>query len=346
MTFLPITPNGLIRFDAVAELGLRGELLSALRSGEVQRVRRGVYTQVTDVGASSHWERAAERYRIGVIAAAQTMDAPVFTSFSAIALARLPIFGGWPDEVYVLSRNGSANRRRGVIATASRGPVESRLIDGCATTSIEFSLIQLARRATLAAALTAVDAAIRVPRFGGARPMTTIEALRAQHEAMLPYPGSLRVEAVLSRATPLADTPLETVSRLAFEQLGFEAPTLQLPMWLPELGRQAFLDFYWESVDAGAEADGRGKYLSGDGSAGSAAHTVIREKDRENAIRRQLRAFDRWDWADALALGPLAARLDAMGVPRTRSPKLMIPKRDAPAARPIRGAGPERPSQR
>ncbi len=48
------------------------------------------------------------------------------------------------------------------------------------------------------------------------------------------------------------------MSRLAFEQLGFEAPEVQHPMWLPELGQQAFLDFYWRSVDAGGEADGRG----------------------------------------------------------------------------------------
>ncbi|UOE43806.1 type IV toxin-antitoxin system AbiEi family antitoxin domain-containing protein [Agromyces larvae] len=329
MDALPVTPQGLIRYGDVAELGLRTELYSAVDRGDVQRVRRGIYAP-TPPGTGSRWEREALEYRTRVLAAAETMQGATFTSFSAVALAGLPVFGRWPEEVYVLSRDGSSSRRRGVVTVARRGDVELDLCDGVRTTSIEFTLIQLCRQATLAAALVAVDAALRVPRFGTAAPMTTLQRLVELHQSMLPYHGSRSVEAVLSRATELADTPLETISRLAFEQLGFEAPELQREFWLSELGQRAYVDFFWRSVDAAAEADGRGKYR---GSGRDAAEAVIREKDRENAIRRRVRAFDRWDWAETLAIQPLAVRLHAMGVQRTRRPRRLIPPRHESAVR-------------
>ncbi len=191
-------------------------------------------------------------------------------------------------------------------------------------TSVEFTLLQLARHAPLVAALTATDAALRVPRFGDAAPLTTLQRLRAEHERLKPYPRSRRADAVLDRATPLADTPLESGSRLLIEELGFATPELQHELWLPELGRRAFLDFYWPEVGVGAEADGRGKYRGAQevrrdsSSTGGTSHSgrpaeaplavgtsegadivaaaataarraadaVIDEKDRENAIRR------------------------------------------------------------
>ncbi len=61
-----------------------------------------------------------------------------------------------------------------------------------------------------------------------------------------------------------------------------------------------------------------------DAAARRAADAVIAEKDRENAIRRQLSGFDRWDWTDVQHKRPVEARLVRLGVPRVRRPTILI----------------------
>jgi hypothetical protein len=108
----------------------------------------------------------------------------------------------------------------------------------------------------------------------------------------------------------------------------------------------------------GAEADGRGKYrgpapergaprprdesvarstasragadaaaavaAAAAAAAKRAADAVIAEKDRENAVRRQLAGLDRWDWGEMQRKHPVEARLTALGVPRLRRPIILI----------------------
>lgn len=310
--------HGIIRYEAVEAAGLIPELRAALAAGRVRRVRRGAY-ESTDATPGSPRERDALRYLRLVHAAAGALQAPVFTGYSAMALYGLPIMGEWPTEVYVMSDGPHGRRRPGVISVARRSEVPLTMVEGVAVTAVEFSLIQLCRTAPLADALAATDAALRVDPFGRVPPLTTMDRLRAEHDRLRPYQGSRRTEAVLARAATGSESVLETASRLVFEEFGFAEPVLQHVVALPELGRTARLDFYWPEADAAAEADGRGKYRR-DGVAES-ADTVIAEKDRENAIRRRVRAFDRWDWRDVRRRTPIEQRLEAMGVPRTRRPR-------------------------
>ena len=365
---LPIDQHGFIRFADVRALGRQSELHAAVARGELEAARRGVYRTTASAPRSgddsqSVPERARLAYLSNVRSVAYAFVSPIFTSYSAAALLGLPIIGKWPSEVYILSRGDHGRRRSRVVEVARTRPVDVIEVDGCIVTSVEFTLLQLARHAPLVAALTATDAALHVDRFGDALPMTTPERLRAEHERLKPFPRSRRAEAVLDRATTLADTPLESGSRLLIEELGFAEPELQHELWLPELGKQAFLDFYWPDVGVGAEADGRGKYRgnpdvrrvarSPGGSTGGrrrdeadvargaaesavaaeestaaaarrAADAVIDEKDRENAIRRQVSGLDRWDWNDMRRKHPVEARLVRLGVPRVRRPIILI----------------------
>ncbi|GAA1516450.1 hypothetical protein BJ978_000625 [Agromyces terreus] len=325
---LPLDPHGLVHFADVRAQGRHSELRAAVANGDLVQIRRGVYRDASKapIGtgpAPSPAERRRIEYLAATHAVARTFSAPVFTSYSAAVLHGLPIIGPWPAEVYILARGPHGRRRAGVVEVARTKPVECLEIDGCLTTSVEFSLLQLARHAPLIAALTATDAALHIPRITARTPHTTPDRLAAEHIRLKPYAGSRRAEAVLSRATPLADSPLETGSRILIEELGFSEPQLQHELWLPELGRPAFLDFFWPEVGVGVEVDGRGKYRAGsrsaDGTAvGRAVDAVISEKDRENAIRRQVAGFDRWDWNDMLARAPVEERLLRLGVPRTR----------------------------
>jgi hypothetical protein len=352
----PTDRHGFIRFADVRAQGRQAELRAAVARGEVECARRGLYRTTSAARRGGVGDRAEESrlpYVSNVRAVAHTFDAPVFTSYSAAVILGLPIIGTWPSEVFILSRGGHGRRRSGVIEVARTREIDVIKVDGLMVTAVEFTLLQLARHAPLVAALTATDAALRIPRFGDVPPLTTLDRLGAEHERLKPYPRSRRADAVLARATSLADTPIETGSRLLIEELGFAAPELQHELWLPELGRRAFLDFFWPDVRVGAEADGRGKYRSGSNAAGPtrgdgenvvdladersqrevasaataarrAADAVIDEKDRENAIRRQLSGFDRWDWSDMQRKHPVEARLVRLGIPRVRPRTILI----------------------
>lgn len=309
------TPSGFVLARDARVAGLTSTLAAAVADGSLVRVRRGVYRVPPAVNPTlSKPQRAALDYRVQVMAAAETLRSPIFTSYSAVAIHGLPIIGAWPAEVFVLAPDAHGHRRNATISVARIGAVAVESIDGVAVSSIEHTLIQLCRHAPLGAALVAVDAALSSMPWDPTPPRTTIERLRAEHERLRPYAGSRRTDAVLRRATSLAATPLETCSRLVMEEFGVPAPVLQHPLWLPETGEWAYLDFYWDAAGAGGEADGDGKYLSG-GSSATSARTVVREKKREDAVRRQLRAFDRWDWAEMWARKPLVDRLRRLGLP-------------------------------
>jgi hypothetical protein len=332
----PTREHGLIYALDFRSAGRERELYAAAKAGTLERLRPGAYRPTpTHDPEVTQAERDRTRHLMMVRAASEQLDRPVFTAHSAIALAGLPIVGRWPNEVYVLSRNGTASRRRGVVTIARTAEVPVVVSGGVATTGLEFSLIQLARRAPLDTALAATDAALYAPPWGGAAPLTTLEQLRDEHERLLPYPGSRRMDEVLRRATDGAATPLETVSRLVIEEFGFPEPVLQHRLWLPEVGRFAFLDFWWPESGIAAEADGRGKYR-GDGNAAAsgarnaaeaaafAAAAVIGEKEREDAVRRRVRGFARWNWAEAMRRHPIDEYLTAAGLPRTRRPRRIL----------------------
>lgn len=322
---LPTTRHGLILARDLRAAGREAELYAAVKSGRLERVRRGAYRRPQpDEEKMGPSELAAVRYRAMVHAAAETLSRPVFTGHSAAALIGLPIVGAWPSHVTVMSRDALGSKRPGVVTVARTTDIPTVETDGYATTGIEFTLIQLARHAPLAAALVAADAALRVPRTPADPPaLTTIDAMRAEHERLKPYPGSRRVDAVLSRAKTGADTPLETMSRLVIEEFGFPEPLLQHRLWLSELGRNADLDFFWPEYEIAAEADGRGKYLP-EGAASATAAKVIEEKQREDAVRRRVRGFARWDWMEMWRKRPIHARLTAAGLPVVRKPVRLI----------------------
>lgn len=302
------------------EVGREARLYAAAHAGDVVRVRAGAFRATDRSGAAKSWPaRDAARYRLLVLAAAAKLSSPVFTSYSAIALLGLPIIGRWPDEVYLASGGAHGRRRRGVVHVAHRLSVPLARIDGIAATAVEYSLIQLCRHGSLVAALTAIDAALHLPRFGPVAALTDLERLREEHQRLLPYHGSRRTEAVLARATAMSDGPLETGSRLVIEEAGFPEPELQHEIMLPD-GRK-WLDFYWPEYDIAAEADGDGKYGM---TVAQAAAAVIAEKDREDAIRERVHGFTRWDWGDMWAKHPVRTKLLRAGLPIVRKPSRLI----------------------
>jgi hypothetical protein len=102
------------------------------------------------------------------------------------------------------------------------------------------------------------------------------------------WPWVRQAREVLALADPLAESPLESITRLALHDAGFPAPRLQV-----RFGDDR-VDFYWPRFGLVLEADGRGKYV-GDAS--------WREKQRERRLLRRsdIRAVERVIWSDVTA---------------------------------------------
>jgi hypothetical protein len=265
---------------------------------------------------------ALQRHRALAFAVAHQRRHVVFAGFSAAVLLGMPVVGGVPDHIVVLANGVSGRRRNGVVEIVRRGSAHVITGDGLTTTSPVDTLLEVARTRPLLTALTMVDAALYRARFGGDAALCTIEELRQAFAAMTPFPGSRRVAAVLSRATHLSETPLETLSRVRIAELGFPTPELQRSVLRPRSRSLAFLDFAWPEYGVWGEADGDGKYLGNsrrDGDRRSAAMIVRDEKARENEVRAATRwVCARWDWAEAWKSGPLRDILLEAGLPRLR----------------------------
>ncbi|GAA1748649.1 hypothetical protein [Agromyces humatus] len=249
----------------------------------------------------------------------------MFAGFTAAVLSGMPLVGPVPAEITVLATGASGRRRNGVVEIVRRTSAPITTDDGIAVTSVIDTLIEVARTRPLLTALTMMDSALWVPRFGKGTPSTTIEALRAAYDALVPFPGSRRVAVVLERATHLAETPLETLSRVRIEELGFPRPELQVPVQRTRGGGTAFLDFAWPAYGGWGEADGAGKYLGNpkaDGDMRTPAEIVRNEKVRENDVRAVTTwVCARWEWDDAWKAGPLRRILLGAGVPLVRGPR-------------------------
>lgn len=315
---LPTTPDGLLLSRDAEAIGLHETLLTARHAERILPLRRGVYVTAEHAAAMS----PLDGYRAMTLAVGLQRRAPVFAGFSAAVLWGLPVVGTLPAEVYLQASSASGRRRNGVIEFAHRGPVGVVERDGLLLTTLPDTLLDVARTFPLATALVMVDAALHIDRFNATPPRATPQELAAAFERRLPFPGSARVKAVFDRGTTLAESPLETVSRVQIEGLGFPAPVLQYPVRLPRSGRTVFLDMAWPEHGVWGEADGDGKYLGTAVSAGgrrAPADIVLDEKKRENAVRAVTRWTPaRWDWTEANRAHLLLAILLEAGLPITR----------------------------
>jgi hypothetical protein len=125
-----------------------------------------------------------------------------------------------------------------------------------------------------------------------------------------------RAKAVLEFSDPASESPGESMSRANIHLLGFAPPVLQHRI-ADRDGEFARTDYYWPEVNLAGEFDGRGKYLrSAQERDLPVGEVVMREKKREDRIRRTGIRVVRWDWQDAMDLPTLRRILSEAGVPR------------------------------
>lgn len=143
--------------------------------------------------------------------------------------------------------------------------------DGVPVTAAARTVLDLARCSSLRAGVVVADSALH-------RKRTTRQELQTVLDTCHRWPGVQRAAEVVAFADALAESPLESIARVAFRDCGLPAPQLQA---LLGAGGQviARVDFYWERFRTVAEADGEMKYDN----RFAATHQLRRDADLRDA---------------------------------------------------------------
>jgi predicted transcriptional regulator of viral defense system len=273
----PATNAIVYRADALTA-GLTDRDLARL-----ERLAPGCYTRV-----DTRRLHPAQRHRLMAIAVATKSGPDVVLSHqSAAAVLGLAMLGPDLRRVHLTSARVNGNVRG--VRHLHAGPLaddEITAVDGVAVTGLERTAVDLACTSRFPAALTIMDSALRA---GGSR----------ERIAQMCAARRCRGIRIARRALELADgesaNPGESWSRAQMIGAKLLIPVLQRELWVE--GKQYFLDFDFDCLVNG-EFDGEGKYLDHRRPGEDIAAAVIREKNRENAIRSTGRDVVRWDWDD------------------------------------------------
>jgi hypothetical protein len=278
-----------------------------------RRVRRGVYVAAEPWTAADTYSRHLTR----VLAVDTTHRHPVFGHVSAAAIWGLPLADRpWPGEVHVIAASDShARSKNGVVVhrqLVNDGDVIER--DGLLVTTLERTVIDLARTMPFPVAVAAIDHSLYDKRA-----RTHVLTKEQLGESLLRTPntnGRARARRAIDAARVGADNAGETLSRLAIVKLGFPEPLLQVRHVNPR-GGFYYTDHEWPAHKAIAEFDGFGKYL---GQAlrleQRAGDVVYEEKIREDHLRAENNGVARWGPPELRTPSEIARRLIRIGVPR------------------------------
>jgi hypothetical protein len=236
--------------------------------GELVRVRRGLYASPgTDAAISAATER---------------LDA-VASHATAASLWGLPTLGRPAAGVHLTRarrKQGTLRDYPGVVlhhATLPAGHVTIHC--GIPVTTPARTVVDIGRALSFRAAVATADAALRMRRC-------TREELLAVLAGCRGWPGTRQTRRVIAFADPRAESPLESISRVAFHEYDLPAPILQA-----EIDGYDRADFLWPDFRVIGEADGMGKYTEPD--------VLRREKIREENFVQMGYTVFRWTWRDA-----------------------------------------------
>ncbi len=128
--------------------------------------------------------------------------------------------------------------------------------DKMPVTSVERTVVDLARALPFVAGVVTADSALFNKK-------TTAGRLYRVLGDCARWPGITKATQVVDFSHPLAESPLESISRVAFRDGGLPPPVLQA--WIAgRRGTIGRVDFLWEEQRTIAEADGAMKYADPD----------------------------------------------------------------------------------
>lgn len=307
----PPHPSGVLTADDARATGRTGEdLRAALRSGQLVRVRRGAYVDTRSWTAADE----ATRYRWLVGAAARGMPGAVFGHDSAAAVWRLPRIGGWTADVHVVVHRDRGRSTPGVHRHRVQVVPETAVVEHVRVTTGARTVVDMARSAAFADALTMADHALRSG-------IVSADGLALELDRADGGRGVRAARRVVAEARAGSESVGESLSRARMIELGLPEPTLQHEV-RDELGVVARVDFWWPGHRLVGEFDGRVKYrVDGVPDRRRLEDRVWTEKRREDRLRGLGLRVVRWTWADALDPHRLRTVLARAGLhPATSAP--------------------------
>ncbi|MGX7678197.1 hypothetical protein ACSMXN_04785 [Jatrophihabitans sp. DSM 45814] len=160
-------------------------------------------------------------------------------------------------------------------------------------TTVARTCIDLTRESGLAAGVVTTDDALH-------RGLTTVEELSDLYHSLRGRAGLSSGSALLDEVSPLSESPLESLSRLAMRRLSVR-PEQQITLLAPDGRFLARADFFWRAFGVVGEADGRSKYTDDE---------LWNEKVREARLCDAGLLVVRWDWSVARRPPELCRRIE------------------------------------
>jgi very-short-patch-repair endonuclease len=231
------------------------QMRSLLRSGDLVRVRHGVYATRSAVAWATGDPR--RRHVLRVLAVTTSVGLDVVASHHSAALIHgLDLLTPAPADVVTLTGPSSRRSNRpgsaGIVFHAAALPAEHVIkCLGTSVTTVARTVVDLGRTLPFKDAVVVADSALRLGKSD--KP----ELLRVA-DACARWPGVARACRAATFADERAESVLESCARAVFAERGLEAPELQV-----EFRGEGFVfrgDFYWARHRTIAEADGMAKY--------------------------------------------------------------------------------------
>lgn len=265
----------------------RSRLYSLIESGELVRVRHGVYAPRSALAKAE--SEPARRHAVEV-AAVRLTRAPkaVASHHSAAVIWGLDLLTRPPEGTVSLTVPPGARRGtfagRGVITHAAQlTPADVTTRYGLPVTTPARTVADIARTSSFMAGVVVADSAIH-------RLRTSKSDLRRVLANRQRWPGSDRAKKVVEFASGLAESVLESCARVVFAERGLPPPRLQVELSGAGgrfIGR---VDFFWPERRVAAESDGLLKY--------NGAKEAIAELRRDRLLREAGFEVVHFTWAE------------------------------------------------
>ncbi|WP_353108070.1 type IV toxin-antitoxin system AbiEi family antitoxin domain-containing protein [Gordonia sp. (in: high G+C Gram-positive bacteria)] len=288
---LPQDRFGLVRRAAALEAGWTDAMLSAaVRRGELIRVAIGVYAIAgVDLDGPEGADRLYRLRSIATVSNARDGGATVLSHQSAAAVHGLPLLKPNRENIHVtsLTRGGGLIRGGRNVHGGHLDETQIVDVDGIRVTDVVRTAVDVAEAGSFAQALTVFDAALRA---GADRASLESELGRRRTK------GAREARTAIVVADGRSASVGESWSRAQMIEDGLALPDLQVEHAVD--GDTFVVDYEWHGRLM-AEYDGLHKYGRLLRPGETTARAVIREKRREDRLRRATGlVMVRWVWAD------------------------------------------------
>jgi predicted transcriptional regulator of viral defense system len=247
-----------IRLISAARLRAGGrsaaQVRTLVRHGAIVQIGRGLYVsravgrQMATVPNSDHVLRSAA-------ALADNGPQSVVSHTSAALIHTIDLIGEHPAEVTITSRNGGRRgHRNGIHTYANAMPdehIESRY--GLRVTTPARTVVDLARTSSFAAGVVSADSALRQGLT------TSAELLHVAGPYRERRGGDLACRVAMF-ANGLAESALESLARVVFDEGALPPPELQVRITGADDDFIGRVDFLWRKYKLIVEVDGGAKY--------------------------------------------------------------------------------------